>query len=49
MMSRGTARLSEDFGQLENDFDDGEETGLVGDDEDVQEDTMISGGDFDRG
>lgn len=49
MMSRGTARLSEDFGQLENDSDAGEGTGLVGDDEDVQEDTMISGGDFDRG
>lgn len=49
MMSRGTARLSEDFGQLENDFDAGEETGLVGDDEDAPEDTMISGGDFDRG
>lgn len=48
MMSRA-ARFSEDFGRLESDFDAGEETGIVGDDEDVPEDTMISGGDFDRG
>lgn len=52
MMSRGAlGRVSEDFGdaRLESDFDAGDETGVVDDDDDVQEDTMISGGDFDRG
>ncbi|KAJ5162349.1 hypothetical protein N7492_007741 [Penicillium capsulatum] len=52
MMSRGAlGRISEDFGdtRLESDFDVGEETGIVDDDEDAQEETMISGGDFDRG
>ncbi|KAJ5937384.1 hypothetical protein N7454_004684 [Penicillium verhagenii] len=43
-------RPSENFGgiQLESDSDDGDETGIVGD-YDVQDDTMVSGGDFDRG
>lgn len=52
MMSRGAmGRVSEDFGEtrLESDFEAGDETGLVGDDDDAPEDTMISGGDFDRG
>lgn len=50
MISRATARISEDFGQsrLGSDFDVGDETGIVGEDE-AQEETMISGGDFDRG
>lgn len=48
MMSRGTARFSEDFGRLESEVDEGEETGIVGDDE-VPDDTMMSGNDFDRG
>lgn len=49
MMSRA-GRISGDFEetQLESDFDAGNETGLVGDDNEP-EDTMISGGDFDRG
>ncbi|KAJ5930657.1 hypothetical protein N7466_006150 [Penicillium verhagenii] len=43
-------RPSENFGgiQLESDSDDGDETGIVGD-YDVQDDRMVSGGDFDRG
>lgn len=49
MISRATGRFSEDFGRLESDFDAGEETGVVDDGEGVPEDTMISGGDFDRG
>lgn len=43
-------RMSDDFGdtRLESDFDAGEETGIVGDDG-FGDDTMISGGEFDRG
>lgn len=49
IMSRGI-RMSEDFGdtRLESDSDAGEETGIVGDDG-FGDDTMISGGEFDRG
>lgn len=43
-------RMSDDFGdtRLESDSDAGEETGIVGDDG-FRDDTMISGGEFDRG
>ncbi|KAJ5624585.1 Histone-fold [Penicillium lagena] len=49
MMSRA-GRISGDFEetQLEGDFDAGNETGIVGD-YDEPEETMVSGGDFDRG
>ncbi|KAJ5632919.1 hypothetical protein N7490_009258 [Penicillium lividum] len=49
-MMPSTGRPSENFGaiQLESDSDDGDETGIVGE-YDVQDDTMVSGGEFDRG
>lgn len=51
MISRGTGRFSEVFGEtrLESDSDAGEETGIVGVYDEAPEDTMISGGEFDRG
>ncbi|KAJ5152968.1 uncharacterized protein N7482_009446 [Penicillium canariense] len=50
MMGPRGIRMSENFGgtQLESDSDAAEETGIVGDDG-FADDTMISGGDFDRG
>ncbi|KAJ6009675.1 hypothetical protein N7522_004691 [Penicillium canescens] len=47
MMSRATGRISEDFGETRYDSDDADETGIIG--EEGGEDTMMSGGDFDRG
>jgi hypothetical protein len=49
-MMRRDLRVSEDFGdtQLESDSDAGEETGIIIDDG-FGDDTMISGGEFDRG
>ncbi|KAJ5306543.1 hypothetical protein PENANT_c031G01077 [Penicillium antarcticum] len=47
MMSRVTGRISEDFGETRYDSDDADETGIIG--EEDGEDTMMSGGEFDRG
>ncbi|CAG8207968.1 unnamed protein product [Penicillium nalgiovense] len=48
MMSRATGRISGDFDETRLESDDGDETGIVGEDDEA-EDTMMSGGDFDRG
>lgn len=47
---RRDVRMSDNFEetQLGSDFDAGEETGIIGDDG-FGDDTMISGGEFDRG
>ncbi|CAG8905343.1 unnamed protein product [Penicillium egyptiacum] len=48
MMSRATGRISGDFEETRLESDDRDETGIVGEDDEA-EDTMMSGGDFDRG
>jgi hypothetical protein len=49
-LSMYTGRLSEDFrAQLDSESDAGDETGFIGGDDEAAEDTMISGGDFERG
>ncbi|KAJ5801312.1 uncharacterized protein N7518_003380 [Penicillium psychrosexuale] len=48
MMSRATGRISGDFDETRLESDDADETGIVGEDDEA-EDTMMSGGDFDRG
>ncbi|OQE37107.1 hypothetical protein PENCOP_c010G04550 [Penicillium coprophilum] len=48
MMSRATGRMSGDFDETRLESDDADETGIMGEDDEA-EDTMISGGDFDRG
>ena len=47
ILSRATGRISGDFEETRLESDDAEETGIIGEDE--EEDTMFSGGDFDRG
>jgi hypothetical protein len=39
--------MSEDFGETRYDSDDADETGIIG--EEDGDNTMMSGGDFDRG
>lgn len=46
MMSRATGRISGDFEETRLESDDAEDTGVIGQGE---EDTMMSGGDFDQG
>ncbi|KAJ5971031.1 Histone-fold [Penicillium vulpinum] len=48
MMSRITGRISGDFDETRLESDDEDENGIVGEDDEA-EDTMMSGGDFDRG
>jgi hypothetical protein len=48
MMSRATGRISGDFDETRLESDGGDGTGIVGEDDEA-EDTMMSGGDFDRG
>ncbi|KAG0154395.1 hypothetical protein PDIDSM_1775 [Penicillium digitatum] len=48
MMSRATGRISGDFDETRLESDDADETGIVGEDDEA-EDTLMSGGDFDRG
>ncbi|KAJ5594467.1 uncharacterized protein N7459_000675 [Penicillium hispanicum] len=49
-VSRMAGRISEDFGEARSESDDeGDETGIPGDEDDNVEDTMISGADFDQG
>lgn len=48
MMSRATGRISGDFDETRLESDDADETGIMGEDDEA-EDTMMSGGDFDRG
>ncbi|KAJ5780975.1 Histone-fold [Penicillium paradoxum] len=48
MMSRATGRISGDFEDTRLESDGADDTGVIGDDYDA-EDTMISGGDFDKG
>jgi hypothetical protein len=48
MMSRATGRISGDFDDTRLESDGANDTRIIGEDDDA-EDTMMSGGDFDRG
>lgn len=47
MMSRGVGRISGDFDDTRLESDAADDTGIIDDDE--ADDTMMSGGDFDKG